>query len=169
MAAGLHSSARTTQRVRAELQAAQTSSRALAARIGLNPKTVRKWRGRTGTADAPWGPNLERPVDTHALDRLLRAMHGGRVLVATARDGQRVAWSRAPCQWPVPPLLEDDLVALAIPASHADRSARKAGHSATAVPAVATPMTAPAELAIQSARAGLRPGERFCSNSSTAA
>ena len=56
MGAGLHGSARTTPRVRAELQAAQASSRALAERYGLNPKTVRKWRGRTGTADAPMGP-----------------------------------------------------------------------------------------------------------------
>jgi transposase-like protein len=44
MAAGLHGSARTTPRVRAELQAAQEATRALAARYGLNPKTVAKWR-----------------------------------------------------------------------------------------------------------------------------
>ena len=55
MAGGLHGSARTTPRVRAELQAAQEGTRALAARYGLNPKTVAKWRGRAGTADAPMG------------------------------------------------------------------------------------------------------------------
>ena len=60
MAAGLHGSARTTPRVRAELQAAQGSTRALAARHGLNPKTVAKWRGRAGTADAPMGPRRPR-------------------------------------------------------------------------------------------------------------
>ena len=60
MAAGLHGSARTTPRVRAELQAAQGSTRALAARYGLNPKTVAKWRGRVGTADAPMGPRRPR-------------------------------------------------------------------------------------------------------------
>ena len=60
MAAGLHGSARTTPRVRAELQASQASTRALAARYGLNPKTVAKWRGRTGTADAPMGPARPR-------------------------------------------------------------------------------------------------------------
>ena len=60
MAAGLHGSARTTPRVRAELQAAQESTRALAARHGLNPKTVAKWRARTGTADAPMGPRRPR-------------------------------------------------------------------------------------------------------------
>ena len=60
MAAGLHGSARTTPRVRAELQAAQEATRALAARYGLNPKTVAKWRGRTTTADAPMGPSRPR-------------------------------------------------------------------------------------------------------------
>jgi transposase len=60
VAAGLHGSARTTPRVRAELQASQESTRALAARHGLNPKTVAKWRGRTGTADAPMGPARPR-------------------------------------------------------------------------------------------------------------
>jgi transposase InsO family protein len=60
MAAGLHGSARTTPRVRAELQAAQGTTRSLAARYGLNPKTVAKWRGRTGTADAPMGPRRPR-------------------------------------------------------------------------------------------------------------
>ena len=53
MAGLLHGSARTTPRVRAELQASQESTRALAARYGLPPKTVAKWQGRTSTADAP--------------------------------------------------------------------------------------------------------------------
>src|SRR5829696_9475681 len=60
MAAGLHGSARTTPRVRAELQASQASTRALAARRGLNPKTVAKWRARQTTADAPMGPRRPR-------------------------------------------------------------------------------------------------------------
>jgi transposase InsO family protein len=60
MAAGLHGSARTTPRVRAELQAAQASTRALAAQYGLNPKTVAKWRARRITADAPMGPRQPR-------------------------------------------------------------------------------------------------------------
>ena len=45
---------------RAELQASQESTRALAAGHGLNPKTGPKWRGRTGTADAPMGPARPR-------------------------------------------------------------------------------------------------------------
>lgn len=60
MAAGLHGSAKTTPRVRAELQAAKASTRALAARYGLNPKTIAKWRSRTDTADAAMGPRRPR-------------------------------------------------------------------------------------------------------------
>ncbi len=62
MAAGLHGSARTTPRVRAELQTSQEATRILAARYGLNPKTVAKWRRRTTTADQPMGPS--RPHST---------------------------------------------------------------------------------------------------------
>ncbi len=43
MGAGLHGSARTTPRVRAELQAAKEGTLALAVRYGLNAKTVAKW------------------------------------------------------------------------------------------------------------------------------
>lgn len=60
MAPGLHGSARTTPRVRAELQASQEATRSLAARYGLNPKTVAKWRRRTFTADARMGPRQPR-------------------------------------------------------------------------------------------------------------
>ena len=60
MAAGLHGSARTTPRVRAELQGSQEATRRLAARYGLDPKTVAKWRGRTTTADRPMGPARPR-------------------------------------------------------------------------------------------------------------
>jgi transposase InsO family protein len=60
MASGLHGSARTTPRVRTELQAAQGSTRALAACFGLNPKTVAKWRKRPTTADQPMGPRRPR-------------------------------------------------------------------------------------------------------------
>ncbi len=56
MAGILHGSARTTPRVRAELQTSQASTRALAAQYGLNPKTVAKWRTRKTTIDAPMGP-----------------------------------------------------------------------------------------------------------------
>jgi hypothetical protein len=60
MASVLHGSARTTPRLRAELQASQESTRTLATRYGLNPKTVVKWRKRTTTADAPMGPKAPK-------------------------------------------------------------------------------------------------------------
>jgi len=56
MASVLHGSARTTPHLRAEFQASKESTRSLAARYGLNPKTVAKWRNRTTTVDAPTGP-----------------------------------------------------------------------------------------------------------------
>ena len=68
MGSVLHGSARTTPRVRAELQAAQASTRALAARYGLNPKTVAKWRRRSTTADAPMGPRAPRSTVLSALE-----------------------------------------------------------------------------------------------------
>ena len=58
MARGLHGSARTTPRVRAELQASKEKSGALAKRYGLSRNTVTKWRARTTTEDAPIGPRL---------------------------------------------------------------------------------------------------------------
>ena len=52
----LHGSARTTPRVRAELQASKEKSGALARRYGLSRTTVAKWRGRSTTTDARMGP-----------------------------------------------------------------------------------------------------------------
>src|SRR3982751_5379338 len=60
MAGVLHGSARTTPRVRGELQASQEATRVLAARYGLNQKTLAKWRQRTTTADQPMGPRRPR-------------------------------------------------------------------------------------------------------------
>jgi transposase-like protein len=56
VASVLHGSARTTPRLRAGLQASKESTRSLAVRYGLNPKTVDKWRKRATTCDAPMGP-----------------------------------------------------------------------------------------------------------------
>src|SRR5919112_3037006 len=74
MAAGLHGSARTTPRVRAELQAAQGATRALAARYGLNPKTVAKWRRRTTTADRAMGPSRPRSWTNGRAERMNRTV-----------------------------------------------------------------------------------------------
>jgi hypothetical protein len=57
MAGSLHGSARTTPRIRAELQASKETSGALAKRYGLSRTTVVKWRTRTTTDDAPMGPS----------------------------------------------------------------------------------------------------------------
>ncbi len=56
MAGSFHGSARTTPRVRAELQASKETSGALAKRYGLSRNTVAKWRTRVTTDDAPMGP-----------------------------------------------------------------------------------------------------------------
>jgi hypothetical protein len=49
-----------SSRAPTELQASQEATRVLAARYGLNPKTVQKWRKRTTTADHPMGPKRLR-------------------------------------------------------------------------------------------------------------
>ena len=69
----LHGSARTTPRIRAELQASQESTRSLAACYGLNPKTVAKWRKRSTTADARMGPKAPSTVLTPAEDAIVVA------------------------------------------------------------------------------------------------
>lgn len=48
MASILHGSARTTPRVRAELQASKEAASVLAKRYGLSRTTVNKWRSRSG-------------------------------------------------------------------------------------------------------------------------
>ncbi len=60
MGSVLHGSARTTPCLRAEFQASRKSTRSLAARYGLNQKTVRKWRQRITTSDAPMGPKVPK-------------------------------------------------------------------------------------------------------------
>jgi transposase-like protein len=52
----LPGSARTTAAVRAAIQRRQESLQTVAARYGIHPKTVAKWRKRTSTADAAMGP-----------------------------------------------------------------------------------------------------------------
>jgi transposase-like protein len=56
MATMLHGSARTTPRIRAELQRSKEKTSTLAQRYGLSRTTVTKWRTRTTTSDAPMGP-----------------------------------------------------------------------------------------------------------------
>jgi hypothetical protein len=76
MAAVLHGSARTTPRVRAELQAAKGGTPSLAARYVLNPKTVAKWRKRASTADAPMGPTRPRSTNLTEAEEVASVMCG---------------------------------------------------------------------------------------------
>lgn len=52
----LHGSARTTEATRRAIQNSQESLRVLAAKYGINPKTVAKWKNRDNVSDAPMGP-----------------------------------------------------------------------------------------------------------------
>ena len=56
----LHGSATTTEAVRRAIQHSQESLMVLAARYGINPKTVAKWRKRAHVTDARMGPKEVR-------------------------------------------------------------------------------------------------------------
>ena len=56
----LHGSARTTEAIRRAIQHSQESLMVLAARYGINPKTVAKWRKRAYVTDARMGPKEVR-------------------------------------------------------------------------------------------------------------
>ena len=56
----LHGSATTTEAVRRAIQHSQESLRTLAARYGINQKTVAKWKRRTSVTDLPTGPKEPR-------------------------------------------------------------------------------------------------------------
>ena len=71
MAGGLHGSARTTPRVRAELQASQEKTGTLARRYGLSRTTVTKWRARTTTDDAPMGPSAPHSTVLTAIEEAM--------------------------------------------------------------------------------------------------
>ena len=58
----LHGSARTTEAVRRAIQHSQEGLKVLAARYGINEKTVAKWRKRDFVHDAPMGP--KEPAST---------------------------------------------------------------------------------------------------------
>ena len=52
----LHGCARTTEAVRREIQNSKESMKALSERLGLNYKTVSKWKHRDFVHDMPMGP-----------------------------------------------------------------------------------------------------------------
>jgi transposase InsO family protein len=63
-----HGSATTTAAVRRAIQHSQASLRALAARYGVNPKTVAKWKKRSSVADRKTGPTEPRSTVLTAED-----------------------------------------------------------------------------------------------------
>jgi hypothetical protein len=56
----LHGSATATEAIRRAIQHSEASLRTLAARYGINQKTVAKWKRRTSVADVPTGPKEPR-------------------------------------------------------------------------------------------------------------
>jgi len=58
----LHGSAKTTEATRRAIQHSQESLKVLAARHGINEKTVAKWKERSSVHDAPMGP--KKPSST---------------------------------------------------------------------------------------------------------
>src|SRR3954468_9992126 len=90
MAPGLHGSARTTPRVRAELPRSHEATRSLAARYGLNPKTVAEWRWRESIG-APALPAPDQDPQAVARSRVHRQAARHR----EALDEPAGAWRRA--------------------------------------------------------------------------
>jgi hypothetical protein len=101
--------ARTTPRIRAELQAAKESTRPLAARYGLNAKTVAKWRNRATMADGPMGPSKPKStVPTEIEDAIVvefrRRTYGSHgispALLYSALGGSSATRSFYAVRWP---------------------------------------------------------------------
>ncbi len=67
----LHGSATTTHAVRTAIQRSKATAKELAARYGLNPKTVAKWRKRTTVEDAAMGPKDPRSTVLTAEDEAM--------------------------------------------------------------------------------------------------
>ena len=57
-----HGSATTTHAVRAAIQRSQASLAQLSRELGINPKTVAKWRKRTSVEDMTTGPGEPRSM-----------------------------------------------------------------------------------------------------------
>ena len=85
MAGGLYGSARTTPRVRAELQASKETRGALAKRYGLSRNTVTKWRARTTIEDAPMGPRSSHSTVLTAIEEAMRGVPAAHPAAARRR------------------------------------------------------------------------------------
>ena len=77
-----HPCARTTPAMRREIRQSEDFDRALAARFGVNPKTIAKWRRRSTSSDARKGP--KRPASTllTAAEEALIVVYRRRMLFA---------------------------------------------------------------------------------------
>ncbi|CAM3827880.1 hypothetical protein POHY109586_23725 [Polaromonas hydrogenivorans] len=82
MANMLHGSARTTPRIRAELQRSKEKTSVLAKRYGLSRTTVTKGRTRTTTADAPMGPTKPKSTVLSPADEAVIVEFRRRTLLA---------------------------------------------------------------------------------------
>ncbi len=70
-----HGSATTTHAIRAAIQRSQASTAALSREIGINPKTVAKWRKRETVEDRRTGPKDPRStVLTEAEEAMVVAL-----------------------------------------------------------------------------------------------
>ena len=94
----LHGSATTREAIRRAIQNSQESLRTLAARYGINQKTVAKWRKRTSVADLPTGP---RDVKSTVPTRKRAALEGCSVdivlifIVLGPPLGAKIRWRAA--------------------------------------------------------------------------
>jgi transposase InsO family protein len=70
----LHKRATTTHRIRAEIQQSSEKVAEIAHRLGVNPKTVRKWRKRASVEDAKMGPRKLRTVLTPLEEEMICAL-----------------------------------------------------------------------------------------------
>jgi transposase InsO family protein len=69
----LHARATTTHRQRAFIQQSEESIVAVASRLGVNPKTVAKWRQRDFVEDKPMGPRTPRSALTEQEQEIICA------------------------------------------------------------------------------------------------
>lgn len=70
----LHGRAMTTHAIRAAIQRSKAPLKELAARHGLNHKTVAKWRKRSFAHDAPMGPKVLRSTVLSAEEEAIVVM-----------------------------------------------------------------------------------------------
>ena len=94
----LHGSATTTHAIRAAIQRSKAPLKELAARYGLNQKTVAKWRKRAFVHDAPMGPKAARStvltVEEEAIIAEVRTEEGKLHLFVAVDRTSKYAFAR---------------------------------------------------------------------------